>query len=283
MSALNETTTVIAPVVDKVVKEKKPSLPAKYAKFMQFGFFFISSMKDAGAIDDASAATLLDRLCTFSSVEQQQEFYQVWLDSAKESNKAMRKAIAAAKKAALPPKTKKPRAKKTDSPSSEEKTKKPRAKKSDKTNDLVDQLSALALNPSEPAEPSPTEPTPSTEVSASIPAKKPRAKKTKVLDTPTTVENATVDAQVVALAKPSKKSSKKDKDLVPSHPTPVLAVPVPVQKDNIEDPEEDLDVRDFVFHGKQYLIDDSTGNIFNIDTHEHIGVYNTETQNITFV
>lgn len=194
MSALNETTTVIAPVVDKVVKEKKPSLPAKYAKFMQFGFFFISSMKDAGAIDDASAATLLDRLCTFSSVEQQQEFYQVWLDSAKESNKAMRKAIAAAKKAALPPKTKKPRAKKTDSPSSDEKTKKPRAKKSDKTNDLVDQLSALASQPT-PVVISPAE-VPSTEVSASIPAKKPRAKKTKVvdpdpttLDSPASVEN----------------------------------------------------------------------------------------------
>jgi hypothetical protein len=186
MSAVTES-TVIAPVVDKVVKEKKPSLPAKYAKFMQFGFFFVSSMKDSGVIDDASAATLLERLCTFSSVEQQQEFYQVWLDSAKESNKAMRKAIAAAKKAALPPKVKKPRAKKVVDPSSEEKPKKPRAKKSDKTNDLVDQLSALASTPTvdvvvptvDVVVPT-TEPT--TEVSASIPAKKPRAKKAKKVD-----------------------------------------------------------------------------------------------------
>jgi hypothetical protein len=189
MSAINES-TVIAPVVDKVVKEKKPSLPAKYAKFMQFGFFFVSSMKDSGVIDDESAGTLLERLCTFSSVEQQQEFYQVWLDSAKESNKAMRKAIAAAKKAALPPKTKKPRAKKvvdpSSDPSSEDKPKKPRAKKSDKTNDLVDQLSALA------SQPLPTVLEPSVEVvvaevSASIPAKKPRAKaskKTRTVDIP---------------------------------------------------------------------------------------------------
>jgi len=179
MSLVNES-TVIAPVVEKVVKEKKPSLPAKYAKFMQFGFFFVSSMKDSGVIDDASAATLLDRLCTFSSVEQQQEFYQVWLDSAKESNKAMRKAIASAKKAALPPKTKKPRTKKVVDPSSEsseDKPKKPRAKKSDKSNDLVDQLSALASQPSliQPT----VEPLPPTEVSASIPAKKSRAKPAK--------------------------------------------------------------------------------------------------------
>ena len=186
MSALSESTVIAPVVVDKVVKEKKPSLPAKYAKFMQFGFFFISSMKDAGAIDDASSATLLDRLCTFSSVDQQQQFYQAWLDSAKESNKAMRKAIAAAKKAALPPKVKKPRAKKVvdpSDPSSDVKPKKPRAKKSDKVNELVDQLSALALNPS--PEPSPITAEPSSEVSASIPAKKPRAKKPKKTSHPT--------------------------------------------------------------------------------------------------
>jgi len=253
MSALNES-TVIAPVVDKVVKEKKPSLPAKYAKFMQFGFFFVSSMKDSGVIDDESAATLLDRLCTFSSVDQQQEFYQVWLDSAKESNKAMRKAIAAAKKAALPPKTKKPRAKKVvdpSDPSSEEKPKKPRAKKSDKTNDLVDQLSALALTPVEITTVEPA--APAAEVSASIPAKKPRAKKAKKIDTV----------------------------VLPAETKPVLLETKVVEKSN--DDEEDLDVRDFVFDGKQYLIDDSTGNIFNSETHEHIGIYNSKELMITFI
>ena len=253
MSALNES-TVIAPVVDKVVKEKKPSLPAKYAKFMQFGFFFVSSMKDSGVIDDESAATLLDRLCTFSSVDQQQEFYQVWLDSAKESNKAMRKAIAAAKKAALPPKTKKPRAKKVvdpSDPSSEEKPKKPRAKKSDKTNDLVDQLSALALTPVEITTVEPA--APAAEVSASIPAKKPRAKKAKKIDTV----------------------------VLPAETKPVLLETKVVEKSN--DDEEDLDVRDFVFDGKQYLIDDSTGNIFNSETHEHIGIYNSKELKITFI
>jgi len=250
MSALNES-TVIAPVVDKVVKEKKPSLPAKYAKFMQFGFFFVSSMKDSGVIDDASAATLLDRLCTFSSVDQQQEFYQVWLDSAKDSNKAMRKAIAAAKKAALPPKTKKPRAKKVVDPSSEEKPKKPRAKKSDKTNDLVDQLSALA---STPVEITPVEVVvPPTEVSASIPAKKTRTKTTK--------KTRTVD--------------------IP--PPPPLDTRF-LEKSNLAlDDEHDLDVRDFVFDGKQYLIDDSTGNLFDTQTHEHIGIYTSQSHMITFI
>jgi len=252
MSALNES-TVIAPVVDKVVKEKKPSLPAKYAKFMQFGFFFVSSMKDSGVIDDESADTLLDRLCTFSSVEQQQEFYQVWLDSAKESNKAMRKAIAAAKKAALPPKTKKPRAKKVVDPSSEEKTKKPRAKKSDKTNDLVDQLSALASTPVEITTVEP--PAPPAEVSASIPAKKPRAKATK--------KTRTVDVDVP--------------------PPPPVENKVVEKSNDEEEDEEDLDVRDFVFDGKQFLIDDSTGNIFNSETHEHIGIYNNKELKITFI
>lgn len=258
MSALSES-TVIAPVVDKVVKEKKPTLAAKYAKFMQFGFFFVSSMKDSGVIDDASAAILFERLCTFSSVEQQQEFYQVWLDSAKESNKAMRKAIAAAKKAALPPKVKKPRAKKVVDPSdsSETKTKKPRAKKSDKTNDLVDQLSALALTPSVDVVVPSVEPAP--EVSASIPAKKPRAKKSKKTADPSS-------SSAVALP-----------------PPPPVETKVVEKSNDEEDDEEDLDVRDFVFDDKQYLIDDSTGNIFNSETHEHIGIYNSQSQKITFI
>lgn len=259
MSALNES-TVIAPVVDKVVKEKKPTLPAKYAKFMQFGFFFVSSMKDSGVIDDASAATLLDRLCTFSSVEQQQEFYKVWLDSAKESNKAMRKAIAAAKKAALPPKVKKPRTKKVVDTSAEPKVKKTRAKKSDKVNDLVDQLSALALTPTEPLVVVP----PVAEVSASIPAKKPRAKKSKKTSDPT--PDATT-AKSIALPPPP----------------PVETKVVEKSNEEQDHDDEDLDVRDFVFDGKQYLIDDSTGNLFDTVTHEHIGIYNTRLHMITFI
>jgi hypothetical protein len=163
----------------------------------------------------------------------------------------MRKAIAAAKKAALPPKTKKPRAKKVVDPSSEEKPKKPRAKKSDKTNDLVDQLSALA---STPVEITPVEVVvPPTEVSASIPAKKTRTKTTK--------KTRTVD--------------------IP--PPPPLDTRF-LEKSNLAlDDEHDLDVRDFVFDGKQYLIDDSTGNLFDTQTHEHIGIYTSQSHMITFI
>ena len=49
-----------------------------------------------------------------------------------------------------------------------------------------------------------------------------------------------------------------------------------------KDDEEDLDVRDFVFDGKQYIID-STGNLFDTKTHEHIGIYNSEELKITFI
>jgi len=172
MSTTNVVSSPLPVAADKVVKEKKPTLPAKFAKFMQFGYFFVSSVKDAGAVDDDAAAALLERLCVFASVDDQKEFYQAWLDSAKESNKAMRKAVTASRKASAPPKTRAPRVKKDKSDSSDDnaKPKKTRAKKADKTNDLVEQLSALAL------------PTPQldNEVASELPAKKsrkPRAKK----------------------------------------------------------------------------------------------------------
>ena len=144
-------------------KPKKPTLPAKFAKFMQFGFFFVSAMKDASVLDDSVSATLLERLCVFASVDEQKDFYQAWLNSAKESNKTLRKSQTAARKAALPPKTRQPRAKKDPS---DTKPKKPRAKKADKTNDLVNQLSELANENAN-------------EVATELPSKKPRKPRAK--------------------------------------------------------------------------------------------------------
>jgi len=222
-------------------KPKKPTLPAKFAKFMQFGFFFVSAMKDASVLDDSVSATLLERLCVFASVDDQKEFYQAWLNSAKESNKTLRKSQAAARKAALPPKTRQPRAKKDPS---DPKPKKPRAKKADQANDLVNQLSELA-----------------SEVATELPSKKPR--------------------------KPRAKKSNDAANLLQIDGNSSLdKAPVLVQETKpteTEDDEAELDVREFVFEGKNYLIDDSSNNVFNADTHEHIGVFDSKTNKLTFI
>ena len=63
----------------------------------------------------------------------------------------------------------------------------------------------------------------------------------------------------------------------------VIISNMPPKKEMLED--IDLMLRDFEFDGKQYLIDDSTGNVFDSEIYEHIGIYseNKEYIGITFI
>jgi len=198
-------------------KEKKPTLPAKFAKFMQFGYFFVSSMKDAGLFDETLSADLFERLCIFASTDDQKAYYETWLANAKDSNKALRKTVAAQRKASAPPKERKPRTKKDVDPTSPPKTRKPRNKKSN-DNDLINELSELTNNNHNSVS------TPTITTSAE-------------LDTTTTTSSC----------------------------------------------EEDLDVREFVYNEKTYLIDDSTGNVFDTESHDHIGVFDAKKNVLVFV
>ena len=247
MSSTDVVNTV--PVAVAAPKEKKPNLPAKFAKFMQFGFFFVSSVKDSGLLDEAASKELLERLCVFSSVDDQKAFYEGWLGSAKESNKVLRKTVAAWRKANLPPKPKVPRVKKDVDPNAPKKERKPRAKKTG-SNDLINELASLtAQDPVAAPAASLT-----TEVAVKKP-RKPRAKKdADPIPPPVTVDQTT-------LKKTSKKTSLKG--------TP-LPLPEP-QPDN----DDQLDVREFVFDGKTFLLDDHSGNVFDLDSHEHLGHFDS--------
>jgi hypothetical protein len=133
---------------DVKTKEKKPTLPAKFGKFMQFGYFFVASMKDAGILDDTISAELFNRLCVFASVDDQKAYYETWLASAKDSNKVLRKAIALQRKASAPPKQRKPRLNKDNDndndPNAPPKLRKPRNNyKKNLDNDLINELSLL--------------------------------------------------------------------------------------------------------------------------------------------
>jgi len=239
------------PVAVAEPKEKKPNLPAKFAKFMQFGFFFVSSVKDAGLLDEAASKELFERLCVFSSVDEQKAFYEGWLSSAKESNKVLRKTVAVWRKANLPPKPKVPRAKKEIDPNAPKKERKPRAKKTG-SNDLINELASLTVS-----EPPPT-PTPlTTEVAVKKP-RKPRAKKD--------ADPAPVDPKPTK--KPAKKTSKKPSNL-PSTPPDEL--------------DDDLDVREFVFDGKTFLLDDHSGNVFDLLSHEHLGHFDSNLNRLSLL
>jgi hypothetical protein len=85
--------------VEKKKREKTPSLPAKHAKFMQFGAWFIQSLLDSGAINSELNTSLLNHLLVFDSFDNQLAFYTSFANQHKDFNKSLRKLVLANKRA----------------------------------------------------------------------------------------------------------------------------------------------------------------------------------------
>ena len=291
-------------VAPKAPRVKKPSLPAKYNKFMSFGFWFLNKM-DATVRDQ-----LFPELKLFSTIEDQSAFFQTYLDEASASNKIMRKTVAAFHK---PPKV---RAEKKS-----RKTSKPVAAESD---DLIAKLIANANGSTEPAAATTDAPVqekpkksrkstkkteepvePVAEAGAEAPVqekpKKATKKSTKKAEEPvepTTVAAATTDAPVQE--KP-KKATKKSTKKAEEPTTTDLATEAPVQEKpkkatkkstkkaeepvappateavSQDDDSDEIQTRIVTIDGgKQYLID-SEYNLYDISSHEQIGKFDPET------
>ena len=295
-------------VAQKVARVKKPALPAKYNKFMSFGFWFLNKM-DATVRDQ-----LFPELKLFSTIEDQSAFFQTYLDEASASNKIMRKTVAAFHK---PPKV---RAEKKSRKSS-----KPVAAESD---DLIAKLIADANGSTEPAASGdapvqekpkksrkstkkteePVEPVAETGTEAPVQEKPKKAtkKSTKKAEEPvetTTVAPATTDAPVQEKPKKAtKKSTKKAEEPVAPTDTPLADAPVqekpkkatkkstkkaeePVappaaaatEAVSPDDDSDEIQTRIVTIDGgKQYLID-SEYNLYDISSHEQIGKFDPET------
>ena len=199
----------VTPVVVKTKAPKKPSLNVKYSRFLAFGHWFLSSQ--AELISEEVRGQLFQKLMMFDSVEDQTAFYEGFFGEIKETNKSIRKLVAASKKPVKAPKA--PRAKKSkavlpqddlvaqliadaaesgvaveaaDEATAAEapkKEKKPRAKKAKATAaPVADAPPADAGADAPPADAGP------------VKEKKPRAKKAKAAET---VAAATVAATVV--------------------------------------------------------------------------------------
>jgi len=288
-------------VAPKVARVKKPSLPAKYSKFMSFGFWFLNKM-DATVRDQ-----LFPELKLFSSIEDQSAFFQTYLDEASASNKIMRKTVAAFHK---PPKV---RAEKKSRKSS-----KPVAAESD---DLIAKLIADANGSTEPASgdapvqekpkksrkstkktEEPVEPVAETGTDAPVEEKPKKAtkkstkkaeeqvtttepvaadapvqekpkkatkKSTKTAEEPTTTTDVApvADAPVQKPKKATKKSTKKTEEPV------ALAAEAPTEPVAQDDDSDEIQTRIVTIDGgKQYLID-SEYNLYDIASHEQIGKF----------
>lgn len=273
-----------SPVQVTEKKARKPTLSAKYSKFMTFGYSLVQSLRASDILNDEGMESAYAQLKLFDNVDNQTEFYEQVLNQTKETGKTMRKFITQRNK---PPKAaRKPRAKKeaaapasetvtTEAPPAatekkEKKPRKPRAKKTtevvqDTQNDVVSEIVAAAN--ADPLEgiPVATEEKPKK-------TRKPRAKKeptTEVVAPKTPEKKKSAEVKTPDAPKKTKKT-KKTETVVENTP--------PVVQEELE--EEEITTQEIVIKGVTYLMDDEN-NLYSVQTHEDVGSYNPETEEIT--
>jgi hypothetical protein len=301
MSAIDQTLSAASSDV-KPKKERAPRLPAKFGKFIEFGFYFvqfynqsIAQANDGRTPLDQDAINLA--LQVFGSVADQQSFVQGFFDNSKDIKKQIRDSVKKFNKANSPT-TRKPRAKKTkddepapsvSSPVAEDKPKakrgrKPAALVANGNPDIVAEIVAIAQgNPT----PTPT-PTPAK------PAKLTAEEKKAAADEKKKAKKDAADAAKLA-ASDEKKKNKKDTDAKADKkktakdakaekknpPTVTPSPPVTVQDVNSDDDDDDdpLQVSILSLNGKQYLIDDDK-TVYDFQSQEPIGTFNPDSQSI---
>ena len=88
------------PSVSSEKKKREPGLPAKFGKFLQFGFYLAESLKDPeGNFTINSYDDFINKMYIFDTVENQQNFVQKFFDQSKDINKSIKKMVANKKKA----------------------------------------------------------------------------------------------------------------------------------------------------------------------------------------
>jgi hypothetical protein len=244
----------------KEVKPRKPTLSAKYTKFVVFGYSVVNALVASSLIADEQRDAAYAQIKLMDSVEDQTAFYSGFLTNLSASGKAMKKFVNDKKKPPKEPKVRKPRAKKADSDSEPKapKEKKPRAKKEAKS-----ESESESEAKKEPKE------------------KKPRAKKSVTVESDANVDlisNLVNAAQadpipspveVPAPAPKAKKETKakaKKEEPVPS-PVPVAAALEAEAED--EDEDEVIQTRETVIDGESFLIDQD-GNLYDTVSHEFV-------------
>lgn len=167
---LSPAASVAAPCDAPVTKGKSKTLPAKYAKFMQYTYYLIKkinqSVVDAGDMPLLPEDPVFEHARLFADVDAQAAFVQGFFDEAKDITKSIRAIVVqrkkdaakAAKLAAKPPKAPKtPKPPKTTQSNAESQTvtqplekKQRKSKKNDKPDELVTELVLLATAANDP-------------------------------------------------------------------------------------------------------------------------------------
>ena len=268
-------------------KMRKPSLPAKFNKFIQFGYFFLKQYNAMDGVTPIDENSFLDKLHLFDTVDNQLAFVQAFFDDAKNINKTIRKVIQAKlkadKKAAAPPKVKAPRVKKTKT-----------NKKTKTETETETETDTHATEPTLDVTAQTT--TDSTEPTTTTTKTKTSRRKTKVAVVPdvqdelisqlTSLANNTTTNTDSLVSSDKPKVEKKTK----AEKKPKAEKKTKIQKntnlestlnlsndnnnnnnnDNDNDNDNDILTSPIIIDGKQFLIDDSN-NVYNFDDHILIG------------
>jgi hypothetical protein len=289
MSSTNN--TPVANVVVATKAPKKPSLPAKYSKFLSFSFWFTSRLEPE--VRDA----LYQQFKLFSSIEEQSEFFQTYLNEASASNKIMRKTIANHNK---PVKTRATKARKPSKPVAAETddliatliadangeptvapVDKPKKTLKPKTTDNNDEkpkktkkTKPVAESVAEPVTEPVTEPLaePVAKKTAKSKTEKPKAEKPKA-EKPKAEKPKAEKAEKPKAEKAEKpKKTKKDK----TEPVVSELVPEPVAtEDDGCIQARTVKMKD----GSQYLMD-SENNLYDLNSHDQVGTYNPDSDSV---
>jgi len=146
-------------LVDDAVVKPRTTLPAKYNKFLQFGFYLMKKINSDDENHVIDETLFLDKLRIFDTIDSQQSFVQEFIDSSKAINQTLRKMVQVHKKNIIKAaKVKAPRVKKVKEPKlpKEKKEKKNAKQKKNipaEEDVLVDELVRLAQGSGEPTVP----------------------------------------------------------------------------------------------------------------------------------
>jgi hypothetical protein len=225
-----------ATVASNEKKPRKPSLPAKFGKFIQFGLFLLAELNDEKLVAGEEAAVdkeyMIEKLCVFADIDVQTAFVQKFFDGAKDTAKGMRKMIADKKKADA-------KAAKQDA-SAPKKERKPRAPKASTEQGADDQVE-----------------------------KKKKSKKTDLVAELVTLANGQVQQSQTEQSQ-TEQSQEKPKRKYNKKPKTNLTDALP---DAQTEPELEVDL--VTIDGKQFLKDDS-GRLFDVHSHAPCGFLNPD-------
>ena len=267
---------VVAAAAHAEKKARKPTLSAKYSKFLVSNYSIIQMLQSKGLLSDEAVETAYTEIKLFNPVEDQSAFYESFLESSKATSKTMKKFVTQRLKPPKAPRAKKERKPKADKPAAdaEAKPKKPRTKKETKVaddtkNDLVAQLVEAANAPMPPAaaaaEEAPKTPVQKVAEAKEAPGapkkeKKPRAKK---------------EAKAEDKPKEKKPRAKKVKEV----PKPEPVVQAAVEE---EEEDEEIHTQEIKIGDNTYLID-GDNNLYSVESHEQVGTFDAETNQVVAV